>query len=319
MEASVIFSSICYVYCDADGDTIAFEKAVQLASQMKAKLDIIATLEEMPATLLERLVVFRAEREELTGEKALVSRLEQLATSARSHGIDASCQVLRGSPFPVIVERVAQRAHDLVIKPTEHANFLRQVFFGHLDRQLIRKCSCPVWIENPATWSKRGRILAAVDPSPYSEDRDSSPEREALNVLILEMAASISKVFGAELHVVHVWNNHLEPKLRGHIDLSESAIVEYSESIKSDHQQAFTELVSPYMNQVTGMRMLKGHAGEQIALFATEQAMDVIVMGTVCRTGIAGILIGNTAETVLDQVACSVIALKPTRPPASPA
>lgn len=38
------------------------------------------------------------------------------------------------------------------------------------------------------------------------------------------------------------------------------------------------------------MRMLKGHAGEQIALLAKEEKIDVIVMGTVCRTGIAGML-----------------------------
>lgn len=36
------------------------------------------------------------------------------------------------------------------------------------------------------------------------------------------------------------------------------------------------------------------------------------IMGTVGRTGIPGFLIGNTAETVLRQVACSVLAVKPT-------
>ena len=34
-------------------------------------------------------------------------------------------------------------------------------------------------------------------------------------------------------------------------------------------------------------------------------------MGTVSRTGIAGFFIGNCAETVLRQVDCSVLTLKP--------
>jgi len=34
-------------------------------------------------------------------------------------------------------------------------------------------------------------------------------------------------------------------------------------------------------------------------------------MGTVCRTGIAGFLIGNTAENVLNDVDCSVLTVKP--------
>ena len=36
-----------------------------------------------------------------------------------------------------------------------------------------------------------------------------------------------------------------------------------------------------------------------------------MVMGTVCRTGVAGFFIGNTAENVLHQVNCSVLAVKP--------
>jgi nucleotide-binding universal stress UspA family protein len=34
-------------------------------------------------------------------------------------------------------------------------------------------------------------------------------------------------------------------------------------------------------------------------------------MGTVARIGIPGLLIGNTAETILDQLDCSVLAVKP--------
>jgi nucleotide-binding universal stress UspA family protein len=42
-----------------------------------------------------------------------------------------------------------------------------------------------------------------------------------------------------------------------------------------------------------------------------EEKIDTIVMGTVARVGIAGFLMGNTAETILGRVACSVLAVKP--------
>jgi nucleotide-binding universal stress UspA family protein len=42
-----------------------------------------------------------------------------------------------------------------------------------------------------------------------------------------------------------------------------------------------------------------------------EQDIDLLVMGTVCRTGISGFLIGNTAEEVLNQIDCSVLTVKP--------
>ena len=57
--------------------------------------------------------------------------------------------------------------------------------------------------------------------------------------------------------------------------------------------------------------MLEGEAGHEIARLARTKGIDVVVMGTVCRAGVPGLFIGNTAEKVLRQVSCSVLTLKP--------
>ena len=59
------------------------------------------------------------------------------------------------------------------------------------------------------------------------------------------------------------------------------------------------------------VHLLKGDPADVIAEFAKTGRVDLIVMGTVARTGIAGLLIGNTAETILQRVDCSVLAVKP--------
>ena len=41
------------------------------------------------------------------------------------------------------------------------------------------------------------------------------------------------------------------------------------------------------------------------------RAVALLGMGTVSRTGIASLFIGNTTESVLRQVECSVLAVKP--------
>ena len=48
-----------------------------------------------------------------------------------------------------------------------------------------------------------------------------------------------------------------------------------------------------------------------IPKLAHEKQVDLIVMGTVCRTGIGGFFIGNTAEKILQDVDCSVLTVKP--------
>jgi hypothetical protein len=48
-----------------------------------------------------------------------------------------------------------------------------------------------------------------------------------------------------------------------------------------------------------------------ITEFILAEGIDLVVMGTMGRTGIAWRLVGNTAERVLQRSPCSVLAVKP--------
>jgi nucleotide-binding universal stress UspA family protein len=56
---------------------------------------------------------------------------------------------------------------------------------------------------------------------------------------------------------------------------------------------------------------LKGEAGDVIPGLAQVKQVDLIVMGTVSRSGLPGFLIGNSAEKVLPLVDCSLLTVKP--------
>lgn len=55
----------------------------------------------------------------------------------------------------------------------------------------------------------------------------------------------------------------------------------------------------------------KGSPRQVVPAIAGELGADLIVMGTLSRTGIPGYFIGNTAEVILNNVECSVLAIKP--------
>ena len=59
------------------------------------------------------------------------------------------------------------------------------------------------------------------------------------------------------------------------------------------------------------IELIEGRAPETIETFVRDNAVDLVVMGTVARSGLAGKLIGNTAEQILDRIECSVLAMKP--------
>lgn len=73
-----------------------------------------------------------------------------------------------------------------------------------------------------------------------------------------------------------------------------------------------TNIGEEMYNQISiQTHLIFGSAEEQLPLFATKNHCDLLVMGTVARTGISGLLIGNTAEDILSQLKCSVLAIKP--------
>ena len=100
----------------------------------------------------------------------------------------------------------------------------------------------------------------------------------------------------------------------------EKEIVAYVKQLKQDHANN----LDTFMHEVTSnlgadalnylksqTHLLKGSARKEIPVLAKEIDVDLIVMGTVGRTGIPGFIMGNTAETILHQIDCSVLAIKP--------
>jgi len=53
------------------------------------------------------------------------------------------------------------------------------------------------------------------------------------------------------------------------------------------------------------------HYGSAIAAFANRQAVDLVVLGTRGRTNLRDLLLGSTAERVLRDTQCSILAVKP--------
>ena len=61
----------------------------------------------------------------------------------------------------------------------------------------------------------------------------------------------------------------------------------------------------------TAAEVRLGRPVDQIASVVTERHPEFLVVGTISRSGVAGLIIGNTAEALLREVNCSVLAVKP--------
>ena len=95
--------------------------------------------------------------------------------------------------------------------------------------------------------------------------------------------------------------------------LSKRELSRYRGAARKKAREEFDEFLKSLGVRVkkNQTRLIEGEPARVIPEFTQTNRSDLIVMGSVARTGIAGMLIGNPAEQILSRVRCSVLAVKP--------
>lgn len=313
-----IFRDILCVVDIREDCTAALERAVTLAENNQASLTVIDVVDRMTTGIgMPEGGPISADLQSAM-ETAHAQELETLIDPYREQ-IPIKTKVRNGTCFLEIIRQVLSDGHDLVIKVPEKLAWLNRLF-GSDDMNLLRECPCPVWLVKPQAEKSYRRILAAVDVNDAYPPAELK-SRHALNQQVLEMAASLALSDFAELHVVVVWHAFGESAMGGaFMGTPEKEITAYVEQVRRRHETSLDRLMRGVTHRLgqdaaeyldPRIHLVKGLARKEIPALAKQLATDVIVMGTVARTGVPGFIMGNTAETILNQIDCSVLAIKP--------
>jgi nucleotide-binding universal stress UspA family protein len=293
------FERILFVNDTGVNTEPAFRRAVRLAVANGAQLTVIDVGKELPRSMDNLQKAFNKINE---------NQRHELADMARADGIEIGMRAPVGIVFIEVIKEVMQGGHDLVIKSAEGRGGLSGMLFGSVDLHLLRKCPCPVWIIKPSKRKHFARILAAVDPDP------SEPDNAGLNKQILELASSLAAREHSELHILHTWYFTYESTLRsGRFKVSQAEVDRMVRGTRKRHKLWLDDLLArhDFQDLTVKVHLLKGDPGDLIPVTARKKRVELIVMGTVARTGIPGFIIGNSAEKALNAVDCSVLAVKP--------
>lgn len=301
--------NILMVCRDHESDQNAWRCAEYLARRHQARLHLVSVMDLYPGELtrlwrgLTGSSVKAAEQALIDARKAALDR--EVARLAEA-GIEASATCLQGTPFLEVIRLMLAGQHDLVITGPDRRG--GDGPFGSDTLHLLRKCPCPVLAVRPGWNPLPGRILAAIDPAP--EDA----ERQALAADILDTAAALAES-PEMLHIVHAWELYGEETLRhgAFSSIPEDEVDTMLAEVAARSRYQVNALIADrgITPESDHIHLVKGTAAAVLPEQARRLTADVIVMGTVGRTGIAGLLISNTAESVLGTVPCSVLAIKP--------
>lgn len=281
--------------------------AIKLAEDNGARLTVLDVLAPLPRSrkainLGDRVIDLEAlllrDREE---------RLKRLIKRSRV-GPNPGVIVAIGQPSVEVTRHALTHGHDLVMVG---ADGVQKDSASELDSGvmgLLRKCPVPVWVMRPSG-ARKPRVLALVDPDPID------PVRDGLNDQILRLATSIVRCQGGELHLGHAWSLPGESTLRfsPYLRLPGSEVDAMVRAVETGRRSEIESLASRHLvNELGGsIHLVSGEPREALPELVRRLQIGLVVMGTVARKGISGLLMGNTAEAILRSVDCSVLAVKP--------
>jgi nucleotide-binding universal stress UspA family protein len=282
----------------------ALRYAVRLAASNQGMITLVDCVEPAPA-IINRLLPASWNLETVVCHDRQ-SRLDQMAGELRGQGIAVVTKVLLGRPAMEITREVLRSGQDLVMKTAQGTvNHKEEAFFGTTAIRLMRICPCQICVVDPAEDERFDRILTVIDP------QTDEPEQCKLNEKVLELAVTLAEREGGQLDVLAAWTGFAESIL--HVKMSDEEVRTYIDAAQSAAQQYLGKLLDRFGRRIDPQRvhLLHGEPERVILDFTQQRKIDMLVIGTVGRHGLSGILMGNTAETVVHKVRCSILAVKP--------
>ena len=254
------------------------------------------------------------------GETAaqLEGRLRDLMIESETHALERIAESLRagddeplaielevrwGVPWEVIIDLVERDGADLVVKPARGLSHSGRVFFGATALHLFRRCPCPVWVVGD-DGNLPQRILISVDPS-------LDPTRREMASKLLAWGDALRGATGAQVEVASAWQAPGADLLKEQLEASEYNA--YVDDALGRAERGLETLVEEHATgpSMTRCHLLAGSARDVIPEFAEDRGFDLVLVGTLGRTGIVGEILGETAEMILRGVRCSVLAIAP--------
>jgi len=133
----------------------------------------------------------------------------------------------------------------------------------------------------------------------------------ALSLQGARYARGFREIFGAELHVIHVIPPPLAPGIS--ITLPTEVPVAYTDTQLLETCRARLEevIVGEFGSGAGIVRdAFFGHPWSAICKYAGQAGIDLVIVATHGRTGLRHVLIGSTAERIVQHAPCPVLVVK---------
>ncbi len=290
---------------ELDGKSLpAVLKAAQLARGYGAQLELFHAL---TSPLYSDPVLVRAQGldtlERDLRQKAL-RRLEAIGDRLRMHSIKVKVSAEWDYPAHEAIIRRAQAVKADLIVAARHASKHRMPWLLQLtDWELVRLSPVPVLlVKNPRPY-RHPAVLAAIDPS-HAHEKPLQLDKE-----ILRLGKTLSAALRGTLHAVHAYARYpvnVPPEA-----LTPATLLSLQRQVDRAAQALFGRALRSARVARSRQYLIAREPIGAIAEASRKSHSAIVVMGAISRSGIKRLLIGNTAERILDDLTCDIMVVKP--------
>ena len=191
----------------------------------------------------------------------------------------------------------ASGKYDMVVKTGSNTDSLVHT---STDWQLLRECPTAVLLVAAKKWHRTRPVLVTLDLS------SKVSTKRKLNDKVLGYGKALAQALGVELEIITAIEI---PTLLSDLDLVDP--LAYVRDAMTDIQPQIDKLAAAHDIPASAFHCKRGPVEKVITSRAAKVRAQIVVMGTVARSGVTARLLGNTAEKVLRHLKTDVLAIKP--------
>lgn len=281
----------------------ALNRALQLARISGARMTIMLSIYDFS---YEMTTMLAADERNVMRDNLIADRkawIADLLEDYNTRDIAIEIKVVwHNRPFEAIIETAIQGQHDVIVKATHVRDGFATLFFTPTDWHLLRKAPCHVLLVKEHDWPEQGKVLAAIHTTGEHQHHQS------LNQRVTEAAQKFAGCLSSEVHLVNAYPG---APITIAAEIPEFDTTNYRQAIEENHRIALAEHARAYGIPESAQHVLEGLPEQVIPELAEQLDAELVVLGTIGRTGFSAALLGNTAEHVIQTINCDLLAVKP--------
>jgi universal stress protein E len=287
-------------------------KAAQLARACGAELHLFHILASPVYADFYALGDQSLEGRERDIRQQALHRLEAIADQLRQHSIRVTVAVDWDYPvYEAIIRRAVAIKADLIVVSRYAGGHTAPWLLRLTDWELVRHSPIAVLlVKNPHAY-RHPAVLAAVDPT-HAFAKPLQLDKE-----ILRMGGAVSEGLRGTLHAVHAYARMpvggvpseaatagvMTPRLFEDLERKAQRLAKANLA----HALRATRIAS------SRQYVMPNDPVSAIVEAARKSRSAIVVMGAVSRSGLKRLLIGNSAERILDELSCDILIVKPPK------